>query len=109
LRSARVIDLQGLAALCGFADVKELQSAHHQWIEQTLENGTALRDERWSESIAVGSLAFVGRNGIDDQSGSCSVGSTLSQQLMPDVARVIQVDRFDCNRILSASKRATRV
>jgi hypothetical protein len=33
--------------------------AHHQWADQVLENGFAIRDERWSEAIAVGSLAFI--------------------------------------------------
>jgi putative transposase len=45
--------------LCGFVDLGDFQRAHHQWVEQALENGRALRDDRWSEAIAVGSLAFV--------------------------------------------------
>jgi hypothetical protein len=48
-----------LTALCGFADWGDFQSAHRQWVEQALENGLAVRDDRWSEAIAVGSLAFV--------------------------------------------------
>ena len=54
-----IIDLQSLTELIGFADVNDFQRAHRQWVEQGLENGLAVRDERWSESIAVGSLAFV--------------------------------------------------
>jgi REP element-mobilizing transposase RayT len=54
-----VIDLEGLAALCGFTDLRDFQRAHRQWVEQTLENGCAPRDDRWSDAIAVGSLAFV--------------------------------------------------
>jgi putative transposase len=54
-----VIHLEGLAELCGFTDVRDFQNAHRQWVEQALENGRALRDGRWSESIAVGSLTFV--------------------------------------------------
>jgi hypothetical protein len=30
-----------------------------RWVEQALENGDAPRDDRWSEALAVGSLAFV--------------------------------------------------
>jgi phosphotransacetylase len=41
----------------GFEDVENLR--HHQWDEQALENGFAIRDERWSEAIAVGSVAVV--------------------------------------------------
>ena len=31
----------------------------HMWVEQGLENGLLMRDDRWSESIAVGSSAFI--------------------------------------------------
>jgi putative transposase len=47
--------------LCGFTDLRDLQTAHRQWVEQALENGRALRENRWSEAIAVGSLDFVER------------------------------------------------
>jgi putative transposase len=32
---------------------------HRQWVDQTLESGRAVRDDHWSEAIAVGSLAFI--------------------------------------------------
>ena len=54
-----IIDLQSLSELSGFADLRDFQRAHRQWVEQALENGLASRDDRWSESIAVGSLAFI--------------------------------------------------
>ena len=54
-----IIDLDSLTELCGLADPKELQRAHRQWIGQGLENGSGVRDDRWSESIAVGRLAFI--------------------------------------------------
>ena len=54
-----VIDLEGLAALSGFADLRDFRRAHRQWVEQALELGCASRDDRWSEAIAVGRLAFV--------------------------------------------------
>jgi REP-associated tyrosine transposase len=54
-----VIDVEGLAALCGFTDLRDFQRAHRQWVEQTLENGCPPRDDRWSEAIAVGGLPFV--------------------------------------------------
>ena len=47
--------------MSGFADRRDFQRAHHQWVEQALGNGCAPRDYRWSEAIAVGSLAFVER------------------------------------------------
>jgi REP element-mobilizing transposase RayT len=54
-----IIDFQSLSELCGFADPTEFQRAHRQWVEHGLESGLAVRDECWSEAIAVGSLSFV--------------------------------------------------
>jgi putative transposase len=56
-----IIDREGLAALCGFTDLRDFKRAHREWIEQALQNGCAPRDNRWSEALAVGSLAFVER------------------------------------------------
>ncbi|HYT55211.1 MAG TPA: transposase [Verrucomicrobiae bacterium] len=56
-----VIDLAELTALCGFAEGGDFQRAHQQWIEEELVGEPAMRDDRWSEAIAVGSLAFVGQ------------------------------------------------
>ncbi|HZD40233.1 MAG TPA: transposase [Terriglobales bacterium] len=56
-----IIDLEGLTGLCGFTDLRDFQRAHRHWVEQALENGSAPRHNRWSEAIAVGSLAFVER------------------------------------------------
>jgi hypothetical protein len=54
-----IIELREATALCGFADSGDFQSKHRQWVEQTLERGRTVREGRWSEAIAVGSLAFV--------------------------------------------------
>ena len=53
-----IIDLLELNALFGFADVAQFQETHRQWIEQALTQ-KVVREDRWSEAIAVGSLAFV--------------------------------------------------
>jgi putative transposase len=42
--------------LCGVGD---FQRAHRQWIEEALLGKAEVRNDRWSETIAVGSLAFV--------------------------------------------------
>jgi putative transposase len=54
-----IIDLQSLSELSGFADPKDFQRNHRQWVEHALENGLLMRDDRWSESIAVGKREFV--------------------------------------------------
>ena len=35
------------------------------WVEQALENRLPMRDDRWSKSIAVGSLAFIDEVGSE--------------------------------------------
>jgi putative transposase len=54
-----IIDVQSVSELGGFAAPRDFQTAHRQWIEEGLENGLAIRDDRWSESIAVGSRSFI--------------------------------------------------
>ena len=54
-----IIDLKSLSELSGFSNLRDFQTAHRQWGEQALENALAIRDDCWSESIAVGSLAFI--------------------------------------------------
>ncbi len=56
-----VIDLPGLSALCGFTGVGDFQQAHRQWVGEALDGEMAVREDRWSNAIAVGSLAFVGQ------------------------------------------------
>lgn len=48
-----------LPVLSGFADLQDFHTACRQWVEQGLENGLAIRDDRWLEAIAVGSRPFV--------------------------------------------------
>jgi hypothetical protein len=50
---------QRISELSGFADGRDFQRAHRQWIEQGLETGLVVRDDRWSEAIAVGGLECV--------------------------------------------------
>jgi putative transposase len=54
-----IIDLESLSELSGFGSLGDFQRAYREWVEQGLENGLLMRDDRWSEAIAVGSLAFV--------------------------------------------------
>lgn len=58
-RRYALIDLKELSVLCGFAKVDEFQQEHRRWVEEALMREAHRRDERWSESVAVGSEAFV--------------------------------------------------
>jgi hypothetical protein len=48
-----------ISELSGFADLRDFKRAHRLRVEQTLERRGTVRDDRSSEAIAVGSLAFV--------------------------------------------------
>ena len=54
-----IINLAVLSDLSGCASVAQFQKAHREWVEEALHPGTAKRDERWSESLAVGSPAYL--------------------------------------------------
>ena len=58
-RRYAIIDLEVLSDLCGCASVGQFQKAHRDWVDDALRAGIAGRDERWSESLAVGSQAYL--------------------------------------------------
>jgi hypothetical protein len=44
---------------CGF------QQAHREWLTEALSRESVVREENWSEAIAVGNLNFVDRANSD--------------------------------------------
>jgi REP element-mobilizing transposase RayT len=72
-----VIDQQELRMLCGFATAEELRQAHRQWVENALQSAVLVRDARWSEALAVGSVAFVEK--IKSELGSKATHRTVEQ------------------------------
>ena len=56
-----VINLAELSMSCGFSDVSRFQMAYREWVDDALTRKVQPRDDRWSQAIAVGSLAFVDR------------------------------------------------
>ena len=55
----RIIDLSELTRLCGEDNFPAFQQGYRQWVEEELKHHRLERDEAWSNSIAVGSSAFV--------------------------------------------------
>ena len=86
-----MIDLAELTALCGFAELGDFQRAHREWIEQELGNGIASRDDRWSEAIAVGSLAFVEK--VKGELGIKALHRDLEQLVCCPVSSLTQFRR----------------
>lgn len=53
------VDLGTLAMLLGFDDLGRLRHHHRLWVEDAVACNATQRDECWTESLAVGSQAFV--------------------------------------------------
>jgi hypothetical protein len=45
--------------LLGIRDSEQLSRSHRGWIEAALQSEGKIREGRWSESFAVGSLSFI--------------------------------------------------
>ena len=54
-----IIDHECLAQALGFHSVSAFQKHHRQWIDEALAESALEREAKWSQSIAVGSEAFV--------------------------------------------------
>jgi putative transposase len=55
----RLIDYEHLMALFGIRDLKELQEAYSERIQEACRQQSNGRENKWTESIAVGSKVFV--------------------------------------------------
>jgi putative transposase len=54
-----LINLTKLIECCGFGDKHELRTNHREWVEAAIKEGDQSRRPEWTESVAVGSEAFV--------------------------------------------------
>jgi len=54
-----LIDYEKVQRLLGFWSYDQLKSSHEGWVEEYCSDGGKSRKEEWTESIAVGSKAFV--------------------------------------------------
>jgi len=58
-RKKILINYERLKELLGFDSYEHLKTAHKRWVESCLSNGDNFRDGKWTESIAVGSEAYI--------------------------------------------------
>jgi putative transposase len=58
-RKCTLIAYERLRALSGFDTYDSFAQAHKRWVEGSLKNGDNVRQNRWTQSIAVGSKRFV--------------------------------------------------
>ena len=97
----RLIDLGDLSVACGFTRVSDFQDAHRKWIAGALALGTLERDERWSETIAVGSEAFVAH--VKNVLGAAASARAV---VTMDGLTVLREDGAAYNRIFKAENEA---
>jgi putative transposase len=62
-----LIDYKGLKSLFNFRSQHDLAEAHRGWVDASIKEGILIRDEKWTESVAVGSESFV--RGIKNELG----------------------------------------
>jgi putative transposase len=58
-RKYRLISYDVLMKLSGYLNYHDFQKAHRGWIEEAIDQSKTKRESHWTESIAVGSHAFV--------------------------------------------------
>ena len=56
-----LINYERLRELLGFDAYDKMKTAHRRWVESCLINGDNFRDDKWTNSIAVGSENFIGK------------------------------------------------
>jgi putative transposase len=54
-----LLDCEGLKELLSFRGMDDLAKAYREWVDESLSAGDHYRDGKWTESVAVGSEAFV--------------------------------------------------
>jgi hypothetical protein len=60
-----LINHESLMDLISIKSMEELKRRHREWVEESLARGEGRRESRWTESIAVGSKAFVEKIKVD--------------------------------------------
>jgi putative transposase len=58
-RRKGIIDFDRLMVLLGFENYKDLKDAHYKWVDSAIQTDTSDRENKWTQSIAVGSRPFI--------------------------------------------------
>ncbi len=100
-RASKLIDLvdtSALMTLVGARDIGKLAAMRSSWIDQALRKGKVMREAIWTESLAVGSRAFLlkvqakmeARSGSKLRADQFAVAETVDQMVV-DHARGLHV------------------
>ncbi len=55
----RIIDFNRLMGLLGFENYDDLKDAHHKWVASEIQTNNSDKENKWTQSIAVGSKTFI--------------------------------------------------
>jgi len=84
-----LIDHGSLIDLAEVKSQQDLKQVHKEWIEEKLKNGDPFREDRWTESLAVGGEGFAKE--VRDELGIRAIGRTIvsdgEQQQLRDAQR----------------------
>ena len=54
-----IIDFDRLMGLLGFENYDDLKDSHYKWVESAIQADNIDKENKWTQSIAVGSKAFI--------------------------------------------------
>ncbi len=54
-----IIDFDRLMGLLGFENYDDLKDAHYKWVESSIQSDNFNKENKWTQSIAVGTKAFI--------------------------------------------------
>jgi putative transposase len=59
LEQKDIIDFDRLMDLLGFENYDDLKEAHCKWVDSVMQTDNSGKENKWTQSIAVGSKSFV--------------------------------------------------
>jgi putative transposase len=54
-----IIDFARLMSLLGFENFDDLKASHHKWVESEIQTDNRNKENKWTQSIAVGSKTLI--------------------------------------------------
>jgi len=54
-----IIDFDRLMDLLGFENYDDLKDAHYKWVDSAMHTDNSDKENKWTQSIAVGSKRFI--------------------------------------------------
>ena len=94
-----ISDLQILVQLFNLNTVDELKTQYNQWLENRRYDGFLAHDDKWSQSIAVGSKSF-----IDEVSGKLGKKVKYREMVGKDDSYILREPNSDYNTHFNIKK-----